>query len=161
MSPLANQDPLAKLNDIIAPTVPHWFPPAPIYWGLLIICITAIFILYKLIKKIKIQRKQQKIQLAKLMQLKQEKANFIMLNQLLKGCALSYFSRNEVASLHGELWYEFLLKYATSPIFKNKQAFMQRLYQTDIHSIDEKDFFDAKKWIIELPKQIKKVKKDV
>ncbi|PKG38657.1 DUF4381 domain-containing protein [Psychromonas sp. Urea-02u-13] len=156
MSPLANQDPLAQLNDIIAPTAPNWFPPAPIYWALLILIIAVICSVYYFLKKIKIQQKMQKAQLAKLAQLKQQKANFVALNQLLKGCALSYFSRDEVASLHGESWFEFLQKYATAPMFKNKQEFLQRLYQTDIHSIDDKDFSDAKRWIIELPKQIKK-----
>jgi type II secretory pathway pseudopilin PulG len=159
MSPLANKDPLAQLNDIIAPTAPNWFPPAPIYWALLIVSIALIFIVYYFVKKIQKQQKMQKAQLAQLVQLEQQKENFVALNQLLKGCALNYFSRDEVASLHGEHWFEFLQKYATAPMFKNKQEFLQRLYQTDIHSIDDKDFSDAKRWIIELPKQIKKNKK--
>jgi hypothetical protein len=160
MSPLANQDPLAQLNDIIAPAVPSWFPPAPVYWVLLLITITAIFIVYyfayHLPKKGRLQQKQQKNQLAELKKLQMQQANFIALNQLLKGCVLTYFSRDEVASLHGEQWFEFLQKYATTPIFKTKQEFMQRLYQADIHTIDDKEYSDAKRWIIELPKQIKK-----
>lgn len=161
MSPIANQDPLAQLNDIIAPTTPHWFPPAPIYWLLALLTMASVVTLFYIIKKYKIEHKLQKVQLRKLQQLQQQQINFVALNQLLKGCVLHYFSREEVASLHGELWFEFLQKYATTPIFKNKQNFMRRLYQTDIHAAPESDFLEAKKWIIELPKQIKKVNKHV
>ena len=53
------------------------------------------------------QQKIRKSQLDKLAQLKQQNVNFIALNQLLKGCALGYFPRCEVASLHGEQWFDF------------------------------------------------------
>ena len=161
MSPLANQDPLAQLNDIIAPTAPHWFPPAPIYWVLLALTFVALFVVFYLTKKLKKQQQLQKSQLAKLSLLRQQQASFIELNQLLKGCVLTYFSREKVASLHGEQWFYFLQKYSTTPLFNDKQAFMARLYQTDILTVDEQDYAAAKKWISELPKQIKKVHKNV
>jgi len=161
MSPLANQDPLSQLNDIIAPTAPNWFPPAPIYWFLLLIGCAVIFAIFHLIKKQHQQRKQQKRHLSKLIQLQKQEANFVELNQLLKGCVLSYFSRAEVASLHGEQWFDFLQKYSVTPIFDDKEIFVQRLYQIDIQNVDEEDYNAARKWIINLPKQIKKVKKDV
>tara|TARA_R110001583_G_scaffold81253_2_gene216975 strand:- start:2418 stop:2918 length:501 start_codon:yes stop_codon:yes gene_type:complete len=156
MSPLANQDPLAQLNDIIALTPPSWFPPALIYWLLLLASIVALVFAYYLIKKLKIQKQQQKSQLLQLQQLQQQNADFITLNQLLKGCALNYFSRQEVASLHGERWFDFLQKHATFTLFNNKQDFMRRLYQNQETSASNNDFSDAKRWIIELPKQIKK-----
>lgn len=159
MSPLANQNPLAQLNDIIAPIAPSWFPPAPIYWAVFLFMMVIIYSTYYLIKKINKQKKKQKKQLTKLLQLQQQQANFVMLNQLLKACALSYFSRDKVASLHGEQWFEFIQQYATAPTFNNKQDFMRRLYQTDIHAINEQDVSDAKRWIVELPKQIKKQNK--
>ncbi|MCP5076879.1 MAG: DUF4381 domain-containing protein [Psychromonas sp.] len=159
MSPLANQDPLAQLNDIIAPTAPNWFPPAPIYWALLLISATLIFVVYYILKKRHQQQKLQKIHLSKLADLQQTEASFVALNQLLKGCALSYFSRNEVASLHGELWFDFLQKYSASPLFGNKQDYVQRLYQVDIQSADENDYSAAKNWISALPIQLKKQNK--
>jgi hypothetical protein len=161
MSPLANQDPLAQLNDIIALTPPSWFPPALIYWLLLLLSIATLVLAYYLIKKLKAEKKHQQSQLLKLKDLQQQDADFITLNQFLKGSALSYFSRQEVASLHGEKWFEFLQKYATFTIFNNKQDFMRRLYQNQETATNKKDFSDAKRWIIELPKQINKVKKDV
>jgi hypothetical protein len=161
MSPLANQDPLAQLNDIISPSAPSWFPPAPIYWLLLSITIVAIYCSYYIWKK---QRKQQKIkasQLNKLEQLKQQQVDFITLNQLLKACALTYFTRTEVASLHGEAWFDFLQKHSDVNIFENKQTFIKRLYQNAEQPASETDFIEAKKWISALPKQIKKAQKDV
>ncbi|WP_022942875.1 DUF4381 domain-containing protein [Psychromonas hadalis] len=165
MSPLANQDPLAQLNDIIGPNAPSWFPPAPIYWGLLLFFMALIFITYAFLKQHQKHQKKQKTLLNKLHQLEQQQANFIRLNQLLKAAALSYFPREEVASLHGEQWFDFLQKYSTSPLLGNKQHFVQRLYQVDIEALDKDDYRAAKKWITTLPKQIKKQsqkgKKDV
>ena len=161
MSPLDNQDPLAQLNDIIAPTAPNWFPPALIYWVLFLLIIVIVVASYYFVKKHQTQQKLQKSQLNKLAQLQQQNIDFIALNQLLKGCALSYFPRSEVASLHGEQWFYFLQKYSDIAIFKNKKEFMQRLYQSNKQPTNESDFIDAKKWITALPKQIKKAQKDV
>lgn len=156
MSPLDNQDPLAQLNDIASLTPPSWFPPALIYWELLFTTIILIVGAYYFIKKINKQKKQQKLFLLKLKQLQQQSASFISLNQLLKGCALHYFPRQEVASLHSEAWYEFLQQNASFTMFSNKQDFIYRLYQSDQQDCQDKDFSEAKRWVIELPKQIKK-----
>jgi len=161
MSPLANQDPLAQLNDIIAPNAPSGFPPAPIYWLLCCLLIGAVFGGYYLFKKQQKQRQRQQQQLRELQQLKQQKSDFIALNQLLKGCALSYFPRSDVASLHGEAWFDFLQKHSHFSIFKNKQDFLTRLYQAECQVTDDSDFIDAKKWITALPKQIKKAQQHV
>jgi len=161
MSPLANQDPLAQLNDIIAPTAPSWFPPAPIYWFLLFIVIGVVGAVGYLFNKHQKQKKLQKLYLLKLQQLEQQQTDFIKLNQLLKGCALSYFPRSDVASLHGEQWFDFLQQYSHFPIFNNKQEFTKRLYQADAQAIQSNDFIEAKKWITALPKQIKKAQQHV
>lgn len=161
MSPLANQDPLAQLNDIIAPTAPSWFPPAPIYWLLLSLIVAVVVLSYYFLKKYKSQQLLQKSQLLKLHQLQRQKVDFITLNQLLKGCALSYLPRTDVASLHGEQWFDFLQENSLQPIFKDKQDFMQRLYHIKQQATHDTDFIEAKRWIIALPKQIKKAQKDV
>jgi len=161
MSPLANQDPLAKLNDIIAPTAPSWFPPAPIYWVLLLLTIGCIYGAYYAFKKNQQQRKLQQSQLRSLLQLEKQNVDFIGLNQLLKGCALSYYPRSDVASLHGAVWFDFLQQHSATPIFSTKQDFMARLYQAQNQACHKEDFIAAKKWIKALPKQIKKAQKDV
>ncbi|MEI6897060.1 MAG: DUF4381 domain-containing protein [Psychromonas sp.] len=161
MSPLANPDPLAQLNDIIGPTSPNWFPPAPLYWALLLLIMALFFGTYYFVKQYKKQQKVQQSLLINLHQLAHNKADFIVLNQLLKACALRYFPRDEVASLHGEQWFDFLQKYSRQTIFKNKQNFMQRLYHVTPQACHETDFMEAKKWIMALPKQIKKAQQDV
>ena len=157
MSPLANQDPLAQLNDIIAPTAPSWFPPAPIYWCLLILTICLVIGVLYYFKKQQKQRQILKSQLALLSELEQQQVDFIVLNQLLKGCALNYLPRSEVASLHGAQWFDFLQQHSDVAIFKDKQDFMTRLYQAECQATQDVDFIEAKKWITALPKQIKKV----
>jgi len=161
MSPLANQDPLAQLNDIIAPSAPSWFPPAPIYWVLLIVLISSLYAGYYFFKKNQQQRRLRQSQLHTLAKLEQQGADFIALNQLLKGCALSYYPRVDVASLHGARWFNFLQQHSAIPIFKDEQHFMARLYQPEKQACNKDDFIDAKKWITALPKQIKKAQKDV
>jgi len=161
MSPLANQDPLAQLNDIIAPSAPSWFPPAPIYWVLSLLLIGTLYGAYYWFKKHQQQRQLQQVQLRTLAKISQQNVDFITLNQLLKGCALHYYPRRDVASLHGALWFDFLQQHSATPIFNNKQDFMARLYQPQNQSCHEDDFIAAKKWIKALPKQIKKAQKDV
>ena len=156
MSPLDSQNPLAQLNDIIAPNTVSFWPLAPIYWALLFIIVAGLIGLTYLIKRIKQQRKKQQAVLIKLQELKTNKANFIMLNQLLKGVALQYFPRQQVASLHSEAWFDFLQQYATTPIFKDKEAFLMRLYQDTNPACSDSDFIQTKQWIKQLPKQIKK-----
>lgn len=161
MSPLANQDPLAQLNDIIGPSTPSWFPPAPIYWLLLCVTLITFGVSYYFFKKNHQQQKIKQSHLLKLAQLKQQQVDFIKLNQLLKGCALTYFPRSDVASLHGEAWFDFLQKHSDFILFDSKQVFIKRLYQNADQPATETDFIEAKKWISALPKQIKKAQKDV
>lgn len=156
MSPLANQNPLAQLNDISTLTAPNWFPPALIYWLILFASIMLVFVIYYFLKKNLEHKKQQKSYLNKLQQLQHKQADFITLNILLKGCALNYFSRENVASLHGESWFHFLQQYASFSLFKDKHTFIRRLYTEQSSRCDDQDFCDAKRWITELPNQIKK-----
>ncbi|WP_435235215.1 DUF4381 domain-containing protein [Psychromonas sp. PT13] len=156
MSPLDSQNPLAQLNDIIAPNAASFWPLAPIYWALLFTLVAALIGLTYLIKRIKKQRKKQQSILIKLQELESSKANFITLNQLIKGVALQHFPRQQVASLHSEAWFDFLQRYATTPIFKDKDTFLTRLYQEKNPVCSDSDFAQTKQWIKQLPKQIKK-----
>lgn len=160
MSPLAKQNPLAQLNDIIAPTTANQWPPAPIYWGLLITFVLLIIASVYLFKHFKKQRVKQQQALTKLQQLQTENASFITLNQLLKGVVLSHFPRDTVASLHGECWFDFLQNYSAKPLFSSKDTFLQRLYNSDQQNCSADDFTQSKIWIKQLPKQIKKYNKE-
>ena len=156
MPALASQNPLETLHGIIEPTSASIWPLAPIYWwGLLLLIVLAIgsFYLFKLVTT---NRKKQKQALAKLQQLKTEDANFITLNQLLKGIALTYFPRGQVASLYGEAWFDFIQRYSTVELFSGKKNFLKYLYQYSEQPCPEEYFADVKVWIKQLPKQIKK-----
>ena len=160
MSLQDNQNPLTQLNDILAPSLPSFWPLAPLYWFLLGGGIIALLGALSLLKKYKKHKLKQKKALQQLQHLKQSKANFVLLNQLLKGVALLYFPRQQVASLHGQQWFDFLQCYAQAPLFENKQHFIKRLYQQDPEACCASDFAQAKNWITALPKQIKKHRND-
>ena len=155
MSPLAKQNPLAQLNDIIAPATANLWPPAPIYWGLFIAFAVLIIASVYLFK----QRKKQQQAFTKLQQLQAENTSFIVLNQLIKGVALLYFPRKTVASLHGDQWFDFLQRYSAKPLFSSKPLFLKRLY-SDHQNCSADDFAQSKIWIKQLPKQIKKHNKE-
>lgn len=158
MSLQNNQNPLAKLNDILSPSLPSFWPPAPIYWFLLGVSIICLLLSVYLFKKYKKQKVKQKMALKQLIRLEQSKADFIRLNQLLKGVALLYFPRTQVASLHGEQWFDFLQSYAQTPLFDDKQNFIKRLYDNPAPVCSGHDFEQARKWITGLHKQIKKTR---
>ncbi|MFT6986489.1 MAG: hypothetical protein ACJAT7_002325 [Psychromonas sp.] len=158
--PLNNQNPLAQLHDIITPSAPSFWPPAPLYWLLLIISIVLITGAIYLYKRVKSERQKYQMALSKLQQLKDEGADFIALNKLVKGVALLYFPRQQVASLHGEQWFDFLHTYSERPLFGSKPLFLQRLYNNRDQSCASDDFEQVKIWIKKLPQQIKKQQKE-
>ena len=160
MPALANQNPLENLHGIIEPTSASIWPLAPIYWwGLLLLIVLAITSFY-LFKRIKVARYKRTQALIKLQQLKLEDANFITLNRLLKGIALIYFPREQVASLYGEAWFDFIQRYSTVELFSGKESFLQHLYQYSEQPCSMDHFNEAKVWIKQLPKQIKKIKRE-
>ncbi|ABM04520.1 conserved hypothetical protein [Psychromonas ingrahamii 37] len=158
MSLQNNQNPLAQLNDILAPSLPSFWPPALIYWFLLSAVIICLLGSVYLFKKHKTQKVKQKKALKQLIHLQQSNADFITLNQLLKGVALLYFPRGQVASLHGEQWFDFLQSYSQTPLFNDKPHFIKRLYDNPAPACSKGDFEQAKKWITGLHKQIKKTR---
>jgi len=158
--PLNKQNPLAQLHDIIPPNAPSFWPPAPVYWFLLIATVGLIAGAICLYKRLKSEQLKYRAALFKLQQLQDEGADFIALNQLIKGVALLYFPRQQVASLHGEQWFDFLLAYSARPLFESKTLFLQRLYNNLDPSCSGNDFEQVKVWIRQLPGQIKKQQKE-
>jgi hypothetical protein len=158
MSLQNNQNPLAQLNDILPPSLPSFWPPAPIYWFLLSAVIICLLLFVYLFKKHKTQKVKQKKALKQLIHLQQSNADFILLNQLLKGVALLYFPRTQVASLHGEQWFDFLQSYSQTSLFNDKPHFIKRLYDHPAPVCSSRDFEQAEKWITGLHKQIKKTR---
>ncbi|WP_019612961.1 DUF4381 domain-containing protein [Psychromonas ossibalaenae] len=160
MPPNDNQDPLAQLHGIIGPDQASSWPPALIYWLLAVLVILLLAAAVYLFKRYKEKKQLQKKVLQELDHLKHAGGTFISLNQLLKGTALQYFPRSEVASLHGELWFEFLQNHSAETIFQDKQTFTKRLYHSTAQHCSTDDFQQARVWIKNLPQQIKKQHKE-
>jgi hypothetical protein len=156
-----SQNILSQLNDIIAPSSPSFWPLPAIFWALLILFLAVIIGLFIIIKKYKKQQDKQKLALQKLQKLQQSNATFIQLNQLLKGASLLYFTRQDVASLYGEQWFDFLQANAKERIFEDKQSFMKRLYNNSEQICSEQDFTQAKAWIKSLNHKLKSPQKSV
>lgn len=150
--------PLENLNDITGPLAPSTWPLAPVYWLLLALLLLAATGAVFAFKKFKKESQKQQPLLAELQKLQQNKGDFISLNQLLKAVSLRYFPRTDVASLHGENWFDFLQDYSSQRLFDNKELFTKRLYGRS-SNCSANDYAAVKQWIIDLPKQIKKKQK--
>jgi hypothetical protein len=107
---LAATDPgsLSNLHDLVSlPSIPFW-PPAPGWFvlGVLIIC----GLLWGLWQFIKTWRKNayRREALSLLKALPAEPASLLQIDELLKRVALSVWPREQVASLSGQDWLQFL-----------------------------------------------------
>lgn len=98
-------NPLADLNDIILPTEFETALPALGWWLLagfmIVLLLLALFIAWRYWRLNQPRREA-------MAQLKQAELSFAELNLLLKRLALSYYPRQQVASLSGEAWLAFL-----------------------------------------------------
>ncbi|QUM75925.1 DUF4381 domain-containing protein [Moritella sp. 24] len=107
-------DPLAQLKDIHLPApVSAW--PLSLYWWLVIIAVLLMigltaYGISRYIKKTRLTR----LALAELLQMQQQGCDVNDLHHLLKRITLTSYSRETVASLHGEAWLNFLDQQASS-----------------------------------------------
>lgn len=108
-------DPLAQLKDIHLPDPVGWWPLAPGWYLLMILIVLLISIgIYKLYQRyLNARAKHRALDLLNKYQEYYEKDNNAALasariSELLRRVALVYYPREEVASLHGEAWVDFL-----------------------------------------------------
>jgi len=147
---------------IIPVQTPSIWPPAPIYWFITGIILTIIVCSVFFIKHYLNKQKKVKQALDSLQNLQQSNLSFAQLNQLLKGLALQYYPRSEVASLAGKDWFLFIQQHNSQHcvIFGSQEQFCQRLYQQ--HSLcTELDLATAKQWLSEFPMQMKVLQKKI
>ncbi|KGP64275.1 hypothetical protein EP47_00020 [Legionella norrlandica] len=112
---MAKAEPLAQLRDIHLPEPIGWWPLAPGWYGLMILLLMIIigitYFIYR--KHVHALPKKQALNLLKIYKEQYEKDKNTQLasariSELLKRVALVYYPRSEVASIHGEAWFEFL-----------------------------------------------------
>lgn len=124
-------DPLAQLHDIQTPEQIGQFPLA-IGWYILIAMILLLIVLaVRHLFKIKALKQDQQVALASV---SKAKSNQEVIS-IVKWAAMSYFPRNEIASLHGESLKHFLSK--TLP--EKKQAQFTLLADTHFDNLYQAD----------------------
>tara|TARA_B110000116_G_scaffold205585_1_gene180720 strand:+ start:526 stop:1074 length:549 start_codon:yes stop_codon:yes gene_type:complete len=149
-------DPLAQLRDIHVPGMIEAWPPAPGWWilatlgALLVIAgLTWLFRYWRANR----YRREAMSELAQLLenqhQDEDDQAYLEALQRLLKRAALTCFPREEVASLTGEAWVQFLDRTSGSHDFSigEAEALIDGTYRPDISVDVESLHLVAKSWI--------------
>ena len=100
---------LAKLKEIALPESVSYFPQTPAWYVLFgVIVVLILFFLWKQYKHYQ-NNKYRRVALTELSKIKSEKT-FVEIPELVKRVALVFSDRNEIASLSGDTWLEFLNK---------------------------------------------------
>lgn len=104
-----NTSPLEQLKDIHLPEPVSWWPPAPGWWILALLCLGLIVITVRWLIRRHRYRAAIREALAGLEQINARDKDWPQqLNSLLKRLTLSYFPRVQSAALHQQQWLEFL-----------------------------------------------------
>lgn len=145
---MPTSNPLADLRDIILPTQGEHSLPALGWWllgGLVILVIIAsIWLFWRYWHN----RRFQRIALRQLADLESAEASAQAVNQLLKQTAQSYFARQQVASLSGDKWFEFLNSQTASPIFTTSQIeTLQRQFYAQEQTATTEQINATRQWL--------------
>ena len=122
-------DPLAELRDIHQPLAIETWPPAPGWWLLVFLAVAVVLLAcYLLFQRWRVNRYRREA-LAEMSQLfdawqanSDDLAYIEALQRLLKRVALTSFPREDVASLTGEAWVQFLDRSTGSHDFSMGEA---------------------------------------
>ncbi|MCE2572556.1 DUF4381 domain-containing protein [Motilimonas eburnea] len=119
------------LHDIILPPPPSWWPPS--IWASLVALLLLISCVLVAVAGVRYfnKRKLQRLAIKHLNQ--QSNITLTELNTLLKQAALQYYPREQVASLHGQQWLDFLTQSSAHKAnFSAEQTrWLTALYQQD------------------------------
>lgn len=152
---MPNQDPLTQLKDIHLPEAISWWPLAPGWYVLIALGLCLITIItYQLFKKYAhaLAKKQALKLLAHYQKQYQQEHNVPLssakVTELLRRVALVYFPREQVASLQGEAWLQFLNQTGKGTNFNSvRKQLLEAPFQAD-NNIDLKPLFQqAQQWI--------------
>ncbi|CDZ76004.1 hypothetical protein BN59_00268 [Legionella massiliensis] len=152
---MAETQALAKLHDIHLPELIGWWPLAPGWYLLLLI---ALLVLGLIIYWVHRSHKHRRAKLQALVLLQgyeqeyQDEANSqqssMKVSELLRRVALAYYPREEVASLQGEAWLNFLTKTSKGIDFNTLSNYLLALPYQPSKPVDLGPLFDnARRWI--------------
>ena len=149
-------NPLINLKDIHLPPPVSFWPPAPGWWILAVLLISSLFIggvlFYRQHKKRK--PKTEALRLLKDLQIlylnsQDEVASLRNLSNLLRRTALTFYDNDEVASLQGSSWLEFLDKTGKTKEFSQGagKVLGYEVFQQKVNPDMNALFPLVKKWI--------------
>lgn len=152
---MAKADPLAQLKDIHLPDPIGWWPLAPVWYLLMILIVLLIFACtFKLYQRhLNARAKYRALDLLNKYQEYYEKDNNAALasariSELLRRVALVYYPREEVASLHGDAWVEFLNRTAKGIDFNPVKSMLLESPFKSAETVSLKPLFrSAEQWI--------------
>ena len=147
-----NPDPLAQLRDIHLPAPVSWWPPAPGWWGLVLLVLIlsglGAYILFLSMRK----KRHRRAALKELALLRKNSDSRVALEQLaalLRRVAIQSFGRKEVVGLTGRKWLELLDRTGGTDQFScgAGEALGENLYRADFRITIDPIFLLVEKWI--------------
>jgi len=142
------QNPLDMLRDIHLPGEISAWPPAPGWWFLLIFSILLIIAVFWLLRKNYLQKKLFRLSQSAISELElaydKHQDPYLLVKEyssLIRRIALARFPRQQIASLTGKLWLEFLDESAGLSVFNSEagKLLIHGPYQKSENSVKHLD----------------------
>lgn len=150
---------LEGLRDIHLPDAVSPWPPAPGWWLLLAVLLTAAWVLFKYLRAPKRRARRRALtELGRLERVFEQdedtRALLSALSQLVRRYALACFPRDQVSGLEGNDWLEFLDRSGATTVFSRGpgRALATAPYQQDPHVDTGALLAAAREWIARCPK---------
>jgi len=153
------QDPLAALNPLRDPALIAWWPLAPGWWVVIVLCLLAIAcVCYILIRRYRANayRRQALKQLGEIraqcgqtpQDAEHKQSIARQTNALVKAVALRVYPRHDIAALSGNAWQQFLNKTGASEKARFPDGFAKAAYQRNCNDLNLEQLFTASEhWI--------------
>jgi hypothetical protein len=147
---------LAKLKDIHLPEPTSWWPPAPGWWLLALLLLLSP-LLWRWLRQYLTHRRQPRYRSAALRELdlyyqqyQQQKDSTVFIQSvsaLLKRVAMQCYSPDQVASLSGEQWGEFLGRDQSAATIEDIKATLSQAHSRQPHADTTVFYRFARQWI--------------
>lgn len=119
---------LAELNDIVSAPAASWWPLAPGWYVLAGVALILLGVTLRVFIRRWQKRRMQRLALRELNYLSPTEPAAI--TALLKQALLAYYPREDIASLHGSAWWQFLQQHLSARAAQRWQGIITELEQT-------------------------------